>query len=214
MTWQICVAVGRMKVETWDQLGSYCRNPVKEWQRHELEVLVAVGSMCVWGRGSISGSRCCGDRLKKYLGVVTQLHWAQTPASYCGQPNRPLAWEPWDRLGILEWYLTIPKIELYWQWIVNSNLVWEHSQRSSTQSHVTRGDQHVNRAQHSTLISLKFSHSLGATQPPVKFFFILFLPGRPQKKIPLSSWGGTRSEAQDLFLVKEEGTETQLLGLY
>lgn len=32
------------------------------------------------------------------------------------------------------------------------------------------------------LISLEFSHSLGATQPPVKLFFILFLPGRPQKK--------------------------------
>lgn len=61
--------------------------------------------MCVGvGVGGVEGGRCCGDRLKKYLGVVIQLDWAESPASY-GKSDSPVTCEPWTRLGILESYL-------------------------------------------------------------------------------------------------------------
>lgn len=57
----------------------------------KLKSLVVVGSMCLCG--IVFGH---GDRLKKHLGVVMQLHWTQTPVSYCGQQKRPLACELQD----------------------------------------------------------------------------------------------------------------------
>lgn len=173
--------VGKMSLEIWDQLGGYCRNPVKEWQRHELQVLVLMGTACVGRGGSVSGSRCYGDRLKKDWGVLMQHHWAESPASY-GQSGRLVAFESWTRLGILEWCLTKPQIELYWKWLVNSNLMWEWSQRSSTHNHQGRN---VNRAQDSRPNKPGVKPQLTSNTVTCQVsFFISTLPGRPPK-IPL-----------------------------